>query len=73
MIWLVAYVLIELHGPGGRKFDVKVDEIVSFREPAETEHFGKGTRCIVNTSDGKFSAVTEDCDTVRRLIEGENR
>jgi hypothetical protein len=73
MIWLIAYVLIELHGPGGQNIIVNTKEIVELRDPQTKEHFGKGVHCIINTSDGKFSAVSEDCDTVRRMIEGEHK
>jgi hypothetical protein len=72
MIWVV-YVLIQLHGPGGQTFDVNASAVVELRQPRSEEHFGKGVKCIVNTSDGKFSAVIEDCDTVRRMIEGEHK
>jgi hypothetical protein len=75
MIWLASvYILLELHSPRGQKFDVKIDEIVSLRQPSVDEHFAKGTHCLVNTSDGKFSAVSEDCDIVRGMIEqGEHK
>jgi hypothetical protein len=44
---------------------------VSLREPrsVEDEHIQRGVRCIINTSDGKFTAVTDDCWTVNKLIE----
>jgi len=71
MIW--AYVLILLHGPGGQELYVSPGEVVELRQRREDEHMQKGIQCIVNTSDGKFSAVVEDCDTVRRMIEGEHK
>ena len=45
--------------------------IVSLREPrsVEDEHIQRGVRCIINTSDGKFTAVTDDCWKVNKLIE----
>jgi len=73
MIWFATYVLIELHGPGGQTFDINVAEVVELRTPRDEDHFARGVQCIVNTSDGKYSAVSEDCDTVRRMIEGEPR
>lgn len=67
---LIAHHLIVLHGPGGQIIDINPEQVVSVREPRSDEgHLQKGIHCLVNTSDGKFSAVVEDCDTVRVLIE----
>jgi hypothetical protein len=32
-------------------------------------HFTKGVVCMVNFTDGKFAAVIESCETVRKLCE----
>ena len=69
---IAAYHLLVLHGPGGQVIQVSPEEVVSLRTPrGETEHLQKGIRCIVNTTDGKFSALVEDCDTIRLMIEDE--
>lgn len=69
MKWLVVLSsFIQLHGPGNQLLEINPDEIVSLRMPQSTEHFAPGVRCIVNTADGKFSTVQEDCDTVKHLI-----
>jgi hypothetical protein len=68
---LFAFILLELHGPGNQYFEVNPEAVVGLRTPRESEHFGAGVKCIVNTNDGKFFAVVEDCATVRRMIEGE--
>jgi hypothetical protein len=60
--------LILLHGPGGQEIEINPDEIVSLRVPQEDGHIPKGTHCIVNTSDGKFSTVVETCAKVHELI-----
>lgn len=68
MIYLL--VLLQLHGPGGQNIFINPNEVTSVREPRSGEdHFGKGVHCLVNTADGKFSAVVEDCATVRMLVE----
>lgn len=68
MILLVA--LIYLHGPGGQPIFINPDEVVSVRKPRPDEgHFSKEVHCLVNTADGKFATVVEDCDTVRVMVE----
>jgi hypothetical protein len=64
-----ALLLLQLHGPNGQVIDINPGEIVSIREPrAGEDHLPHGTHCIINTSDGKFSGVHEDCPTVERMI-----
>jgi hypothetical protein len=69
MIIAIAFRLILLHGPGGQEIEINPNEIVSLREPrGEAEgHVSKEVRCMVNTVDGKFSAVVETCATVRGM------
>lgn len=69
MIWPLVVVLIQLHGPGNQVISIDPSKIVSLRDPASEEHFARGVRCIINTEDGKFSIVLEDCATVGKLIE----
>ena len=66
-----AYILLELHGAGGQYFQLNPEAVVGLRAPRDSEHFGEGVKCIINTNDGKFFAVIEDCPTVRRMIEGD--
>ena len=67
---LIVIKLLMLHGSVGQEIDVNPDEIVTLREPRVDEgHLPRGTRCIVNMSDGKFNAVREECSTVRDMIE----
>jgi len=64
--------LITLTGPDKQVIRVNPAEIISVREPRESfqGHFHPDTKCLVFTADGKFLAVTEDCDTVITRIEG---
>jgi len=63
--------LITLTGPDKQVIRVNPAEIISVREPRDTGgHFHPDTKCLVFTADGKFLAVTEDCDTVIMRIEG---
>ena len=68
---MFAYILLELHGPGGQFFEINPEAVVGLRTPRESEHFGDGIKCIVNTNDGKFFAVIENFETVLRIIEGD--
>jgi hypothetical protein len=63
--------LILLHGPGGIDIYINPREIVTLRDaPKEDEqHISKGVNCIVTTEDGKFSAVLESCEQIRKLLE----
>ena len=59
---ITALKLVVFHGPDGHLIEINPDEVVSLREPREMErHFHKEIRCLIFTSDGKFTGVTEDC------------
>jgi hypothetical protein len=64
--------LITLTGPDQQAIEVNPNEIVALREPRGTDHFARGTRCLVFTSDGKYLSVMETCEKVHELI-GENK
>jgi hypothetical protein len=65
------FYLVELTGPNNQPIDINPATVVSIRERRAGEtHLQKGVRCVIHTSDGKFIAVLEDCDTVRRKLEG---
>jgi hypothetical protein len=68
---IFAYLLVQLHGPNGQQIDINPHEVSSLREPQKgsDEHFAKGVRCLIKMSNGAINAVTEDCETVRRMIE----
>jgi hypothetical protein len=67
---LVAFQLLQLHGPQDQLIDINPDQVDSLRKPrADEGHFPKGVRCLISTTDGKFSTVMEDCETVRASIE----
>ena len=70
IVLAVAFRLLQLHGPQDQLIDINPDQVVSLREPrADEGHFPKGIRCLISTTDGKFSTVMEDCETVRAGIE----
>ena len=73
MIRIPALALIALTGAGGQSIEVNAKHIVALRTPSKVpggaNYFGPGINCLVNTVDGKFHAVTEDCATVRQKLE----
>jgi hypothetical protein len=64
----VAILLIHFTGPGGQRIDVNPAEVTSVREPRAVSegHLAKGTNCLIGMTNGKFIAVTNDCEEVRR-------
>jgi hypothetical protein len=67
---LLALHLAKLTGPDGGLIEVNPEEVVSIRAPGTIEgHFPGGTRCVVNTSDGKFLPVREKCEEVAKALE----
>ena len=73
MITEIVLRLILLTGPDSQEILLNIDEVVSVRQPRAPDHFAPGTRCIINTSDGKVVAVMELCSSVLRLIENKER
>lgn len=71
---MILLVLILLHGPDNYPVQINPEQITALRtERNVKEHermYPKGGKCLISLTDGKNLAVTEDCDTVRRLIEG---
>ena len=69
MTILTAINLITLTGPGNQVIEVNPHEVASIRQPRSTDHFAKGTHCLLYTIDGKFITVTETCKRVHELLE----
>ena len=71
----VLSLLIVLHNATGHPVLVNEDLITIMRgpEPESDPLFVEGVRCMVNTSDGKFIAVVETCNQVRKLINDANQ
>lgn len=66
-VGLLAFKLVQLHGPNGQLIEINRDEVVSLREPrgATEKHFHQDIKCLLFTSDGKFTGVTESCAEVQ--------
>jgi len=67
---VLAVLFLQFTGPSGHRIDVNADEITSIREAGAfpSGHFAKGTHCLIVTTSGKFIAVMEPCDEVRRTL-----
>ena len=71
MSFLLAIVLVSLHGPSGARVDINAAEVTSINEiHGQTENFVKGTHCVVVMSNGRFIGVREECDEVRDKMRG---
>jgi hypothetical protein len=70
MLRSLALALITLHGPEGQAIFVNPQEIVSFREPRDSnaDHFAPSIHCVLQTADGKLINVTDTCDEVRHKL-----
>jgi hypothetical protein len=70
MISLLALELVLLHDPNGGAVYVHPDTVTTMRgAPGEkNQHFTEQAKCLLNLADGKFVAVVEDCETVRKLL-----
>jgi hypothetical protein len=67
---LLALSLIPLTGPDEQVILLNPNVVGTIRQPrAHQDHFPPGTRCLINTSDGKIVVVQETCDHVRKLLE----
>jgi hypothetical protein len=65
---IVALLLVNLTGPTGHHVYVNPDEVSSIRDVAHGAHWGPGTRCVLIMTSGKFLAVHETCEQVRRAL-----
>ena len=71
MFEVVASIWIVLHGPGGYEVNINPKRITSMRGgvPGSANKFiHDDAHCVVNTDDGKFIAVIETCEQVRKVI-----
>ena len=58
-------VLIILHNTAGNQIVLNTNEVVSMREgDGDNQRVTKGIRCIINTTDGKFISVVEECHDI---------
>lgn len=68
----VAVALVALTLADGRAVFVNPAEIVSVRERHHDEKIlPRNIKCVLNTADGKFIGVIEDCDSVRQKLESD--
>jgi hypothetical protein len=70
---VVAVFLVVLHTLDGRDIIINPAQVTSMREAhdddADHKAFTGGVRCMINTTDGKFVTVIEECETVRKMVE----
>jgi hypothetical protein len=67
----IAAAFVALTGPDQQPIAINPKQIISIRERragAET-HFHASIKCLLFTTDGKITGVTETCEKVKDLIE----
>lgn len=60
----MAQTFIALTGPDNQMIQLNQHDIVSMRSPRRADHFAPGVRCVIFTSDGKFTLVVQECGAV---------
>ena len=69
---LFALHLIALHAPNGQIIEINPSQVSSVRtvqdQAVKNRHFAPATRCIVVMTNGNFTAVTETCEEVDKLL-----
>jgi hypothetical protein len=68
-LFITALHLITLTGPDGQVIELNAETVATLRTVRDAEHFGKGTNCIIFTTDGKNVNVNETCKQVHELLE----
>ena len=74
MILLIAGFIL-LHGPDGKDVWVHADHVTSLRAsgPGPTKEneklFPSQAQCMVGLVDGKYAAVREPCEAIRKKLE----
>lgn len=68
---LFALRLVQFYGPDNQLIEIAPDQVASLREPrgVEVRHFHEHAHCLIFTTDGKFTAVREDCRTVEQRLQ----
>lgn len=69
---LLALQLVQFAGPDGQLIEINPDQVVELREPRGRpgEHFHESVKCLIFKSDAKYTAVTEDCESVAHKLMG---
>jgi hypothetical protein len=69
MICLVLLTLnwVQFTSVDGHEIDVNPDQVVKVRDPP-AGYLDKHVKCLIDTADGKYTAVVEDCPTVRNKL-----
>lgn len=72
MFWLVAVQLITVHMIDGRVVQInpaQVTQLLTTRSEGN-KSLPDAVQCVIRLTDGSFTSVAEDCETVRKLMEG---
>lgn len=67
---VLAIALLQFQGPTGQRIDVNPEEVTSVREPPKGKLLAERVLCVIGLTNGKFIALGNGCDEVRRKLEG---
>ncbi|MCP3475098.1 hypothetical protein NLM33_32770 [Bradyrhizobium sp. CCGUVB1N3] len=72
VIALAVGALVVLHTVDGREIIVNPAQITTMREAHDADDpnraFTEQVRCMINTADGKFVTVVEECEAIREML-----
>ena len=68
LIPFLTVIAVLVHDPAGNDVWIASHEIVSLRDVQGSEHLAEGSKCLINTLDGKYLTVVEDCRAILREI-----
>lgn len=74
VVWGIVLHLVVLHTVDGHEVAVNPEQVTSLHaaKPDEPNKVLVETvQCVIGFTNGKFVSVSEHCDVVRRLLEGE--
>jgi uncharacterized protein YlzI (FlbEa/FlbD family) len=68
---ILALHLVQLTGLDGQKILLNPEQVIDLKEPRGQpgEHFTAAVKCLIFTSNGKYTAVIETCAEVRYKLE----
>lgn len=77
MLWLAAFQavqLVVLHMIDGRTVTINPRAVTQLSEAREEDdgakQFAGDVKCVIRFVDGHYASVAEDCELVRKLMEG---
>ena len=67
---MMIFVILVLTGVSGNEITLNTNEITIMRDATNDDgkHVADGVGCMIHTTDGKFTTVTQTCAEIRKRI-----